>query len=152
MDVSAFFSRLNPVIAWLLRSPLRGLVDSAMLLVTVTGRRSGRRYTIPVGYRRRGDVLDVLVSKAPTKQWWRNYREPGRVEVWLRGEARTGVARVVPSDTEPFRRALEAQLRETPWLRQQYAVPDYDRASGLTDAQWKRAAANAALVEIELDA
>jgi len=59
-----------------------------MLLVTVTGRRSGQRYTIPVGYRRRRDVLDVLVSKAPTKQWWRNYREPGPVEVWLRGEAR----------------------------------------------------------------
>jgi hypothetical protein len=65
----------------------------------VTGRRSGVRYTIPVGYRRRGDVLDALVSKAPTKQWWRNYR-----------------------------------------------------AHGLTDAQWKRAAANAALVEIALEA
>lgn len=151
MDVSAFFSRLNPVIAWLLRSPLHGLVDSAMLLVTVTGRRSGRRYTIPVGYRRRGDVLDVLVSKAPTKQWWRNYREPGPVEVLLRGEVRRGVARVVPSDTEPFRRALESQLRQMPWLRQQFAVPDFDRAHGISDAQWKVAAANAALVEIALE-
>lgn len=151
MDVSAFFSRLNPQIAWLLRSPLRGIIDSRVLLVTVTGRRSGRRYTIPVGYQRRGGVLDVLISKAPTKQWWRNYREPGPVEMWLRGAARRGTARVIPSDAEPFRRALEVQLREMPWLRQQFVVPDFNRAQGLSDAQWKIAAANAALVEIEVE-
>lgn len=151
MDVSALFSRLNPVITWLLRSPLHRFVGSQVMLLTVTGRRSGRRYTIPVGYKRRGDRLDVLVSKAQTKQWWRNYREAGPVELWMRGETRRGVARVVPSDTEPFRGALESQLRQMPWLRQQFEVPDYDRARGLTDAQWKTAAANAALVEIELE-
>jgi hypothetical protein len=71
--------------------------------------------------------------------------------VFLRGATRRGTARVVPSDAEPFRRALESQLRQMPWLRQQFAVPDFDRVQGLTDAQWKAAAANAALVEIELE-
>jgi len=33
-----------------LRFPVHALLDGALLLMTVTGRRGGRRYTFPVGY------------------------------------------------------------------------------------------------------
>lgn len=40
----------NPVVTWLLRSSLHGILSGSTLLITVTGRKSGRIYTIPVNY------------------------------------------------------------------------------------------------------
>jgi deazaflavin-dependent oxidoreductase (nitroreductase family) len=121
IDFDRIASRLNGAIAWLLRSPLRGLADRGLLLVTVTGRRTGLRYTIPVGYLRAGEHVVVLVSKASRKQWWRNYRDPAPVELWLRGEARHGVARVVPRGSPAFDEAIATILRRLPWMRSQLA-------------------------------
>ena len=92
MSVDSIMSMLNPVIGAVLRSPLHRLVSPGLLLLTVTGRRTGRRYSIPVGYQRDGDDLVVMVSEARSKQWWRNYEEPAPIEMRLRGEQRSGVA------------------------------------------------------------
>ena len=46
------------------------------MLLTVTGRRTGRRYTIPVGYRRDGALPDALVSKARRNAGGRKARAP----------------------------------------------------------------------------
>ena len=76
INVDALASRLNPLVVAILRTPLvHWLLSPGLMLLTVTGRRSRRRYTIPVGYQRDGSDLIVLVSEAPKKQWWRNCRE-----------------------------------------------------------------------------
>jgi len=121
IDLDRVASRLNGAIVWLLRSPLRGLADRGLLLVTVTGRRTGRRYTIPVGYLRAGERVVVLVSKASRKQWWRNYREPAPIELWMRGAVRHGVARVVPRGSRAFEEGIATILRRLPWMRHQLA-------------------------------
>jgi hypothetical protein len=41
---------VNPLVRGLLTSPLHGAVDSVLITLHVTGRRTGRRYAIPVGY------------------------------------------------------------------------------------------------------
>src|SRR5215475_8539263 len=82
--------RLNPVIAAVLRSRAHWLMSRGLTLITVTGRRSGRRYTIPVGYLETADAVVVLVNDAPTKTWWRNYLQPGPIEMQLRGGHRSG--------------------------------------------------------------
>jgi hypothetical protein len=41
---------INPLVRWLIRSPLHWLASRRLALITYTGRRSGRAYTIPVGY------------------------------------------------------------------------------------------------------
>jgi hypothetical protein len=41
---------VNPAVRAFLRSPLHGAVDDSLLMLHVTGRRTGRRYDIPVGY------------------------------------------------------------------------------------------------------
>ena len=69
MDLDRLMTRLNPLVAWVLRSPLHPLLDRVLLLLRVTGRQTGRQYWIPVGYQRDGDTITVLVSKAPRKQW-----------------------------------------------------------------------------------
>jgi hypothetical protein len=42
LDADRWMTRLNPAVTWLLRSPLHRLVGGGLLLLTVTGRRSGR--------------------------------------------------------------------------------------------------------------
>lgn len=69
----------NDFMAWLLRSPLHGLLSSGMMLITVTGRKTGKKYTTPVGYYREGDNLWVITSRDRT--WWKNLR--GGAEVGL---------------------------------------------------------------------
>jgi deazaflavin-dependent oxidoreductase (nitroreductase family) len=150
LDLDRLFTRLNPTIAWVLRSPLRPLLDGWLLMLRVTGRRTGRQYWIPVGYQRNGDTLTVLVSKAPRKQWWRNYREPGRVDVLLRGRTLRGRAHVLPTDSTGFQEAIERTLGRMPGLGRQFGIR-YDRRTGLTAAQRRTVAANAAVVSIELD-
>jgi hypothetical protein len=150
MDLDRLTTRLNPMVAWLLRSPLHPLLGGILILLRVTGRRTGRRYWIPVGYQRDGDTLTVLVSKAPRKQWWRNYREPGPVDLLLRGRTLHGRAHVVPPNSAAFREAMDRTFRRLPGLGRQFGI-HYDRRTGLTPVQSRAVAADAALVSIALD-
>ena len=151
MDVDRLMTRLNPAVAWVLRSPLHPVLSWGLMLVTVTGRRTGRVYTLPVGYQRDGDSITVLVSRPSRKQWWRNYRERRPITVHVRGRTLAGHAVVVPSGSTAFRDAMERTLRRMPSLGRQFGI-DYDRAEGLTDAQARTVAGSAAVVRIELDA
>jgi deazaflavin-dependent oxidoreductase (nitroreductase family) len=82
----------NRAVATLLRTPLHHLVSRQLALITVTGRRSGRDYTFPVGYTREGDRVSIAVGWPARKVWWRNLRGGGAVRLRLRGEDRTGRA------------------------------------------------------------
>src|SRR5262249_17743027 len=53
------FVVINPVIRALLRSPVHGLMSKSLMLITFTGRKSGRRYTTPVRY-----VVSMVQSDA----------------------------------------------------------------------------------------
>jgi signal transduction histidine kinase len=116
----------------------------------VTGRRTGRRYTIPVGYQRDGERLVILVSRARRKNWWRNYREPGPVEVRLGGCELRGMAWRVHPDSFEFRKNLERTFRRLPWLGRSFGI-EYDRRTGLREDQIARLVEDAAMVQIELE-
>lgn len=90
----AFFNRsANPLVGLLLRSPAHRLMSGQLALITVTGRRSGRTYTFPVGYEQRGDHVTITVGWPERKRWWRNLRDrPSPVTLRLRGTKRTGRA------------------------------------------------------------
>ena len=83
---------INPLMRVILRSPLHGLASSRLALITVTGRHSGRSFTLPVGYRRRGDSVTVNVGAPERKQWWRNLHEGAPVQLRLRGKEHAGWA------------------------------------------------------------
>lgn len=68
-------------------------------LLTYTGRRSGRTFTIPVGYRRVGDVVTIRVDIPERKLWWRNFRgDGGRLSLEMDGARREGRATARPDD------------------------------------------------------
>ena len=89
---------VNPLVRACLRSPAHGLVSSHLALITVTGRRSGRTYTFPVGYERDGERVTIGVDWPDRKRWWRNLREPAPVELRLSGVRRTGTAQAHGDD------------------------------------------------------
>jgi len=150
MDADRLATRLSPLVARILRSPLHGVLSGGLLLLTYSGRRSGRRITLPVGYQRKGETVTVLASRARRKQWWRNFAEPQRVELRLHGRERTGEARLVPGESEEFRAAVEATFQRLPRLGGQFGIR-FDRRQGLTSEQRRTVAAEAALVKIALD-
>jgi F420H(2)-dependent quinone reductase len=68
---------LNPVVRAALHSPLHALLDNEMIIMHVTGRRTGHRYDIPVGFTDLGDRLVVVTQHG----WRRNLRGGADVEV-----------------------------------------------------------------------
>jgi len=73
----------NPPVLWLLHSPLHRLADQQTIAITVTGRKSGKRYTFPVSYIRDGETLLVISQKERT--WWKNLHNGAPVTVLLQG-------------------------------------------------------------------
>lgn len=89
----AVFNRsVNPLLKGLLSSPLHGLASRRLALITVTGRRSGRQFTFPVGYSRQGDRVTIGVGWPERKLWWRNRRGGAPVRLRIEGEERRGYA------------------------------------------------------------
>lgn len=104
--VRAFF---NPLAKWMLRSPLHGVMSWRLLLITFTGRKTGKRFTIPVAYMRQGDVLLIGAGG----QWWKNLRNGGQIQVQVRGRNYTGVTEVI-RDREDIYQAYQEILAHNP--------------------------------------
>jgi hypothetical protein len=79
---------VNPLIRALLRSPAHRLVGSNLVLLSMTGRRSGRTITIPLGAHELDGQLVVLTG-AP---WRHNLRGGAPVEVTRDGKRSPGRA------------------------------------------------------------
>jgi hypothetical protein len=90
--------RVNPLVGWVLRSPAHRLLSRHLALITVTGRRSGRSYTLPVAYVTTPEGVTVRVAAPEAKTWWRNLRSRASVELLMRGTPRRGSAQAVESD------------------------------------------------------
>ncbi|GLX99530.1 nitroreductase/quinone reductase family protein [Herbidospora sp. NBRC 101105] len=76
---------VNAVVRWILMSPLHDLLSRFVVLLVITGRRSGRVFAIPVRYAEDGDVLTVVSRRGRT--WWRNLEGGAALTVVLRGRA-----------------------------------------------------------------
>lgn len=82
----------NRVVSLLLRSRMHPLVSQRLILITVTGRRTGTRHTFPVAYEESNQSLTIPVLWPQRKLWWRNLRDGAPVRLRLRGRDRTGQA------------------------------------------------------------
>lgn len=87
---------VNPFVVALLRSPLHGLLSKQVLLLTFTGRKSGKTFTIPVEYSAEGNILTIWSGH----RWCANLRGGAPVEVRLRGRQLTAWADVIDDRDE----------------------------------------------------
>jgi hypothetical protein len=88
-----FRNRLgNPVVRWLLRSPLHPLLSGSLVLLGYQGRRTGRWHSLPCIYARDGQDLYIVPGQPDRKVWWRNLRQPTPVRLRLQGRDLEGTA------------------------------------------------------------
>ena len=83
----------NPWVKLLAHSPLHGLIDKNVLLVTFTGRKSGRTITVPANYLQDGREVDIISLRR--RNWWRNLKGGAAVLVQLAGKRHNGWAIVM---------------------------------------------------------
>ena len=117
---------VNPVVRALLCSPAHRMLSGSLLLLDYTGRRSGRRYVLPVGYARAGAGGDliVVVGQHATKTWWRNFdAQPQLVTVHLRGHPEPASARLLRVGTNEHAEAVRAYQTRFPRPAVESAAP-----------------------------
>jgi deazaflavin-dependent oxidoreductase (nitroreductase family) len=86
---------VNRVMRGLLRAPLLSrLVGSRLVTLYVVGRKSGRRYAVPVAYTT--DQGDLLIGTP--FGWGRNLRTGEAVTIRLRGRRRVADVRVIADE------------------------------------------------------
>jgi hypothetical protein len=94
----------NPVHSALLRSPLHTLVSHRMILLTFYGRKSGRKYTIPVYYVRVGQEVRFFTDRS--RSWRLNLTRGTWVKVCVRGVRYDGIVEQVPASHARMVQAL----------------------------------------------
>ena len=108
----AFFPLINFAMKVLLRSPLHFVVSSHILLITFSGRRTGRSFTTPVRYLREGSTVRLFSS--PQANWWKNLRGGAAVSVTIKGKAIDCHATVLETDEDTKMRIFKTYLESFP--------------------------------------
>ncbi|MGW4243452.1 nitroreductase/quinone reductase family protein [Nocardia sp. NPDC004722] len=92
--VAQVVGTLNAGIVALTEAPVIGkLMGRGFVVITYTGRRSGKTFSTPVNYVRRGDEIVIGVAMPDKKSWWRNFQGEGApISLRLNGVDRTGRA------------------------------------------------------------
>jgi len=104
----------NPFMKMILRSPFHSLMSGNTAVVSVTGRNSGRVYSIPVNYQREGDI--VWITSMRDRSWWKNLRGGVKVLIRLAGSDFDGMGEVIESPQE-----VQGYLKEYLLLNPAYA-------------------------------
>jgi hypothetical protein len=73
----------NDFVKFFLRTPLRVFLGDTMLII-VTGLKTGKKYSTPVGFYRENGNLWVLTNRSRT--WWRNVKNGADVSLVLEGK------------------------------------------------------------------
>lgn len=108
----------NPMMSFILRSPLHAMLGDTLLL-SVTGRKTGKKYTTPVGFYREGDLLWIISSRDRT--WWRNLRDGANVSMRLHGKDVTGFAEAMLDESAVARQVAD-YLRHIPMAARSLGV------------------------------
>ncbi len=112
---------INAVPRLILGSPLHRLLSGRYAVLEFRGRRTGRRYAVPVAYRSdRSDPTRLWIST--DSGWWVNLTGGREFTLRLRGRRRPATAHRITGGA-----AVDA-------LRELVSVPGYARAAGLPTA------------------
>ncbi len=118
--MTSMLNRLgNPFISAILRSPIHGLLSGRIMLISFNGRKSGKRYTTPVGFLRDDGIYWVTSQR--DRKWWRNMRGGAEVTLRVEGEQVKGWAEAIEGPEE-VAESLTDYLRKVPGQARYYGV------------------------------
>jgi deazaflavin-dependent oxidoreductase (nitroreductase family) len=95
MEVTMWY---NPIMRGLLNSPLHFMVSNNMMLMTYTGRKSGKSYTTPMNYLAINGA--IYTTSYRERVWWRNLRDGAEVTLHLKGEEVPARAETIEDQTK----------------------------------------------------
>ena len=136
----------NPMMIWLLKSPLHGFISKGVMLVTVTGRKSGKSISTPTNYVRDGNTLWIISWRERT--WWRNLRAGANVRVLLAGRGVEGRGQVIEEE-KAVAQSLFDYYRKVPQVAK-YVQIGLDAAGLPVPEDCVRAAQKMVVVMIDL--
>ena len=127
----------NSIMKWLIASPLHFFVSSNMMLITYTGRKSGRSYTTPVNYfaAEDEDGAYYATTSFAERVWWRNLRGGAAIAVHIKGRALQAQAQVYEGQHEVAQGMLDF-IKVAPKYAKYFQVAlDENGAPNRDDAQ-----------------
>jgi deazaflavin-dependent oxidoreductase (nitroreductase family) len=130
---------------FVLRSPVHGMVSKSVMLITFTGRKSGRTYTTPVSYSQDGDQVTIFTHTT----WWKNLRSGAPVTLCIRGRDLQGLAEPVAEDEQAVAAGLATHLRKVPSDARYYAVT-FDDYGNPRAEEVEKAALTVVMIRIRL--
>ena len=126
----------NPIMIWLLRSPLHGMLSKNTMLIAYTGRKTGKSFVTPVNYLRMDeDGAGVLYTTSYRERiWWRNLRGGAAVTLTLRRKNVPAQAIAIEDELE-VTKVLVRYLQQAPGLARYYQLRlDASGAPDVADA------------------
>ncbi len=106
------YTVINPVVKFILTSPLHSLMSRNTVLLEFTGRKTGKTYTTPVSYYEANGTLYCVTEK--TNLWWKNLQDGHEIQVTWRGQKRSGTPSVVADGSTAVATALNELLLASP--------------------------------------
>ena len=136
----------NPMMIWLLKSPLHGMISKGVMLVTVTGCKSGKSISTPANYLRDENSLWVISWRERT--WWRNLRGGANVRVLLAGRSVEGRGQVIEEEKAVAQSLFDYYQKFPQYAK--YVQIDLDVAGLPVSADCERAAQKMVMIKIEV--
>jgi deazaflavin-dependent oxidoreductase (nitroreductase family) len=136
---------INRTMKFVLRSPAHAMVSKSVLLISFTGRKSGKTYTTPVSYSQDGDRVTIFTHG----NWWKNLRGGKPVSLRLRGRELQGLAETVAEDKPAIAAALAEHLCKVPSDAKYYGVT-FEEGGTPRAGEVEKAAQSAVMVRIRL--
>jgi deazaflavin-dependent oxidoreductase (nitroreductase family) len=130
---------------FILRSPMHGMVSKTMLLITFTGRKSGKTYTTPVDYSQDGDQVTIFTHA----NWWKNLNGGSPVTLRMRGRDLQGIAEPVAEDKGAVAAGLMEHLRKVPSDAKYYGITFDDQKNPRAE-EVEKAAQSAVMIRVRL--
>jgi deazaflavin-dependent oxidoreductase (nitroreductase family) len=136
---------VNKTMKLVLRSPLHGMVSKTILLITFTGRKSGKTYTTPVSYSQHDDQVYIFTHAT----WWKNLHSDRPVSLRIRGQELQGLPEPVAEDKRAIAAGLAEHLRKVSSDAKYYGVT-YDEQGNPKTEEVEKAVQNVVMVRIRL--
>jgi deazaflavin-dependent oxidoreductase (nitroreductase family) len=136
---------VNSAMKFMLRSPVHTMVSKTVLLITFTGRKSGKSYSTPVSYSQSGDQVSIFTHA----NWWKNLRSSPSITLRIRGRELQGLAEPVIEDKQAIAAGLAAHLRKVPSDARYYGVSFDDHGTPRAE-EVERAVQSVVMVRVQL--
>ena len=140
------FRLLNPIMKSLLKSPIHSVVSNQIMILTFTGRKTGKSYSTPISYCQE----DETVYSFTHADWWKNLVGGVQVRLLIRGQKYIGTAIPISEDREKMIFGLSKLLSAVPNDARYYDVT-IDREGNLDRSDLELAVESSTMIEISLD-